>query len=318
MEMAAPSPRFAFVFPGQGSQSVGMLAALAAVQPAIEATFREAAEALGEDLWSLAQYGPAERLDQTVHTQPVLLAAGVAVYRAWRAAGGPVPTLLAGHSLGEYTALVCAGALSFADGLRLVRRRAELMQEAVPLGAGAMAAVLGADVDFVEKACSEVRAVGLVEAANDNAPGQVVIAGERAAVEAALAWLAERGVRKAVRLPVSVPSHCALMRSAAEKLAAEFAAVPWRMPEIPVVHNAETRPARDLSDLLALLSAQLYRRVRWREVVHSLAASVARIGECGPGRVLTGLVRRILPSVDARSLSEPEIFAKTLAEWSQP
>lgn len=316
MSEISTAPRLAFVFPGQGSQSVGMLAALAASRPEIEATFQEAGEVLGLDLWGMVREGPAEALDRTVNTQPALLAAGVAVFRAWRAAGGPEPAVVAGHSLGEYTALVCAGALSFAEGLRLVRRRAELMQEAVPPDAGAMAAVLGADEALIAEACQAAGARGVVEAANDNAPGQIVIAGERDAVEAALAWLAQRGVRKAVRLPVSVPSHCALMKPAAERLALDLAAVDWRMPLIPVIHNAQARPAHSVEDLRGLLSEQLHRPVRWRACVERLGEGPVRVGECGPGRVLTGLVRRIRPDADARALGEPEFFAKALAEWA--
>lgn len=316
MSSPNPSSRLAFVFPGQGSQSVGMLSELAASRPEVESTFREASDWLGFDLWRLIREGPAEDLDRTVNTQPALLAAGVAVYRAWRAAGGERPAVSAGHSLGEYTALVCAGALPFADGLRLVRRRAELMQEAVPAGAGAMAAVLGAEEALVEEACRVGRASGIVEAANDNAPGQIVIAGERAAVEAALAWLATQGVRKAVRLPVSVPSHCALMKPAAERLAEDLARLELRMPEVPVIHNAEARAAHDVEDMRALLYQQLFRPVRWRACVERLGEGALRVGECGPGRVLTGLVRRIRPDAEVRPLGEAEVFAKSVEEWA--
>lgn len=311
----APFPTLAFVFPGQGSQAVGMLAGLAAERPEVVATFTEASAVLGFDLWALVQHGPATELDRTVNTQPALLAASVAVFRAWRAAGGAMPQAMAGHSLGEYSALVCAGALGFADGLRLVRRRAELMQAAVPLGSGAMAAVLGAEPGLIEEACRAVRGSGIVEPANDNAPGQVVIAGEREAVEAAIAWLAACGVRKVVRLPVSVPSHCSLMRDAAERFAAALGAVRWQMPRVPVIHNAAARAATDLEELIALLAEQLYRPVRWRACVEALPAGPLHVAECGPGKVLCGLIRRIRSDVSLKALGEPEEFAAALGEW---
>ncbi len=312
---AVPPQRLAFVFPGQGSQAVGMLVGLAGERPEIRVTFAEASEVLGFDLWALVQHGPAAELDRTVNTQPALLAASVAVFRAWRAAGGAMPQAMAGHSLGEISALVCAGALGFADGLRLVRRRAELMQAAVPLGAGAMAAVLGAEPVLIEECCEAVRESGVVEPANDNAPGQIVIAGEREAVEAAIAWLAARGVRKVVRLPVSVPSHCSLMRAAAERFAAALGTVRWRMPQVPVIHNAAGRAATDLEELLALLSEQLYRPVRWRACVEALPAGPLCVAECGPGKVLCGLIRRIRSDVSLKALGEPEEFAAALGEW---
>src|SRR5690606_24885563 len=234
-------PTLAFVFPGQGSQSVGMLADLAQSHPVIRETFAEASEGAGVDLWSLAQQGPEETLNQTEYTQPALLAAGVAVWRAWQAQGGPQPAMLAGHSLGEYTALVAAGALSLHDGARLVRLRGQLMQEAAPAGSGAMAAVLGAEDAVVEEVCTQASSSGIVVPANYNSPGQIVIGGDAAAVDAALALLAERGVRKAVKLAVSVPSHTPLMRQAADRLGEAMSGLQWQAPSLPVVQNVDAQ-----------------------------------------------------------------------------
>lgn len=306
----------AFVFPGQGSQAPGMLAGLAARHPEVEAAFAEASEGAGVDLWAIAAAAGDPRLDQTEFTQPALLAAGIGVWRAWRAQGGPVPARLAGHSLGEYTALVAAGSLSLADGARLVRARGQLMQLAAPAGVGAMAAVIGAEDTLVAEACAEASDDGVVVPANFNSPGQVVIGGHAAAVERALAILAERGVRKAVTLPVSVPSHTPLMRDAADRLAGAIADVAWQPPSLPVVQNVDARVHDDVASIRDALVRQLYLSVRWSECMQALAAQGAtRIAECGPGKVLAGLCRRIDRSLDARALGEPDDFDAALAAW---
>jgi [acyl-carrier-protein] S-malonyltransferase len=308
----------AFVFPGQGSQAPGMLAALAARHPEVEAAFAEASAGAGVDLWPIAAGGDP-RLDQTEFTQPVLLAAGIAVWRVWQSLGGPAPARLAGHSLGEYTALVAAGVLALADGARLVRERGRLMQAAVPAGAGAMAAVIGAEDAVVAEACREASGDagdGVVVPANFNSPGQVVIGGDAAAVERALAALAERGVRKAVQLPVSVPSHTPLMRGAAERLAAAMDTVAWQAPALPVVQNVEACAYQDPAAIRDALVRQIYLPVRWTGCVQALAAQGAtRIAECGPGKVLAGLCRRIDRSLDARALGEPDDLDAALAAW---
>jgi [acyl-carrier-protein] S-malonyltransferase len=314
----APSEsRLAFVFPGQGSQSLGMLAALAAAQPQVRQTFDEASAALGLDLWKLSQEGPESELNRTENTQPALLAAGVAVWRCWLARGGARPALMSGHSLGEYTALVCAGALSLTDAARLVQTRGRLMQSAVAVGQGAMAAVLGAEDALVEQVCAEVAGDEVVQPANYNSPGQIVIAGDAAAVDRALAALAEQGVRKAVKLAVSVPSHCALMRGAAEALAGALESVEISLPEIPVIQNVAAQSSSDLSSLRAALAGQLEQPVRWTDCVNALAAAGAtRIAECGPGKVLVGLVKRIDRSLEARALGSPEDLSAALEAWA--
>ena len=306
----------AFVFPGQGSQSVGMLAELAARAPVVRATFDEASAGAGADLWTLSQQGPEAELNRTEFTQPALLAAGVAVWRAWREAGGAAPTHLAGHSLGEYTALVCAGAIELAAGAALVRERGRLMQAAVPAGVGSMAAVLGADDAVIAQACADAAQGEVVAPANFNSPGQTVIAGHAAAVDRALALLAERGVRKALKLPVSVPSHCALMREAAQALRERIAALAWRLPAIPVVQNADAAAHAGLAAIQDALVRQLYLPVRWTGCVEALArAGVARVAECGPGKVLAGLVKRIDKALDARALGTPADFDAALQSW---
>jgi len=280
-----------------------MLAELAARQPEVRAAFDEASQGCGADLWELSQDGPEERLNRTEFTQPALLAAGIAVWRAWQARGGAMPVLLSGHSLGEYTALVAAGALSLADGARLVRRRGQLMQSAVAEGQGAMAAVLGAEDSVVEAVCAEAAEGQVLSAANYNSPGQVVIAGDAAAVDRALAALAARGVRKAVKLAVSVPSHTGLMREAADALAVEMDAIAWTAPTIPVVQNVDASVHGDVAGIRAALVAQLHQPVRWTACVQALAAQGAtRVYECGPGKVLAGLVKRIDKSLEARAL----------------
>ena len=311
--MHPTTTHLAFVFPGQGSQSIGMLAELAAVYPVVRETFAEASDGAGVDLWTLSQDGPEGELNRTEFTQPALLAAGIAVWRAWQAAGGSQPALLAGHSLGEYSALVAAGALSLHDAAGLVRERGRLMQDAVPAGVGAMAAVLGADDALIAEICEQVADNEIVAPANYNSPGQTVIAGHAAAVDRALAKLAENGVRKAIKLPVSVPSHTALMGGAAEKLAERMANIAWHMPSIPVVQNADVRSFDDVSDIREALARQLHQPVQWTGCVQELRdRGIAHVLECGPGKVLTGLIKRIDKTLDARALGMPVDFDAAL------
>lgn len=306
--------RLAFVFPGQGSQSLGMLADLAAGHGAIRATFDAASAALGQDLWALAQEGPEAALNSTENTQPVLLAAGVAVFRAWQAAGGRAPDYLAGHSLGEYTALVAGGALSLEDGVRLVALRGRLMQQAVPAGEGAMAAILGLDDDVVRQCCAEAATAGVVEAVNFNAPGQVVIAGASTAVATAIEKLKAAGAKRALPLPVSVPSHCALMKPAAEQLRVALADVAFNLPVIPVVQNVAARIEPDAAAMRDALVRQLHSPVLWVQTVEALAGlGVSRALECGPGKVLCGLNKRIVKELECASLENAESFAAALA-----
>lgn len=301
---------FAFVFPGQGSQSVGMMAAYGE-SAVIRQAFAEASDALGEDLWQMVADGPAELLAQTVNTQPLMLTAGVAVYREWIARGGAVPALVAGHSLGEYSALVAAGALDFQEAVKLVRLRARAMQEAVPQGEGAMAALLGLDEAAAVAACAEAAQGEVVSAANLNSPGQIVIAGSRAAVERAMLAAKARGAKRAVLLPVSAPFHCALMKPAAERLQLRLAEIEVRVPSIPVLNNVdvavEDQPAR-IKDALV---RQAYSPVRWIETVQEVARrGASHVFECGPGKVLAGMTKRIEGSLvggaiaDAASLEE--------------
>ena len=280
------------MFPGQGSQSVGMLATLAATAPAVIHTFAEASAALGYDLWELCQQGPADRLSETERTQPAMLAAGVAVWRAWRQRGGHAPQLMAGHSLGEYSALVCAGAIDFAAATDLVRFRGQAMQRAVPAGTGAMAAVLGLDDTLVEAACAEAARDGVVQPVNYNSAGQLVIAGHAAAVARAIEACKARGARRAVLLPVSVPSHSALMKPAAEELRTRLQALPIQPPALPVY--AFDGGLHDGPDAIRdSLYRQLFNPVRWSAIVAAMIAAGARqLIECGPGKVLAGLARR--------------------------
>ena len=307
----------ALVFPGQGSQSIGMLAELSELHPSIKTTFEEASDGAGVDLWALSQAGPEEMLGRTEYTQPALLAAGIAVWRLWQHQGGATPAVLAGHSLGEYTALVAAGALSLKDGAHLVRIRGQLMQDAAPAGVGAMAAVLGADDALVEAVCTEASGAQVVVPANYNSPGQIVIGGDAAAVDRALALLAERGVRKAVKLAVSVPSHTPLMREAANRLAHTMAGLHWKVPALPVVQNVDAQVHASVDAICDALVRQLYLPVQWNGCVQALAArGVNRIGECGPGKVLAGLIKRIDKSLDARALGTPAEFAAAIEEWN--
>ena len=310
------SSQLAFVFPGQGSQSVGMLAELSEMHPVVREAFVEASEGAGVDLWALSQGGPEEMLNRTEYTQPALLAAGVAVWRAWQQQGGVSPSRLAGHSLGEYTALVAAGALTLHDGAHLVRLRGQLMQDAAPAGVGAMAAVIGAEDDLVAEICNEASATQVVVPANYNSPGQIVIGGDADAVDRAIALLNERGVRKVVKLAVSVPSHTPLMREAANRLAEAMRGMDWRMPSLPVVQNVDAQVHADVDAIRDALVRQLYLPVRWTDCVQALAGQgVTRIAECGPGKVLTGLAKRIDKSLEARSLATVGEFQSALEEW---
>jgi len=306
---------FAFVFPGQGSQSVGMLGALSAAQPAVQATFAQASEVLGYDLWRLTSAGPAEDLNATERTQPAMLAAGVATWRTWQARGGALPALVSGHSLGEFTALVCAGALDFAPAIALVRCRGELMQAAVPAGSGAMAAILGLDDAAVEAACREAAQGEVVEPANYNSPGQVVIAGAAAAVQRAIGAAKARGAKRAVLLPVSVPSHSSLMQGAAVRLQERLAALEVRVPKIRYLSAVDARPHEDPQEIRALLVRQLSSPVRWSQTLSALSAGLAQVIECGPGKVLTGLNRRIEKRADLTflALEDPASLDAALA-----
>ena len=304
----------AWVFPGQGSQAVGMLAELAVANPVVQETFAEASAALGLDLWALAQNGPEAVLNATQNTQPVLLTAGIAVWRAWLQAGGARPDYVAGHSLGEYTALVAAGVLSLADGVRLVAERGRLMQEAVPAGEGAMAAILGLDDAAVIAACAEAGQGEVVSAVNFNAPGQVVIAGRTAAVQRAIELLKAAGAKRALPLPVSAPSHCDLMRPAATRLAQHLTTIPFNDPVIPVVQNVSARVAGDRASLQAALLEQLYSPVRWVESVQWLVDhGVTCFIESGPGKVLTGLDKRIAKDAEHLAIDAPDAFQAALA-----
>ncbi|WP_343463262.1 ACP S-malonyltransferase [Pantoea sp.] len=307
--------QFAFVFPGQGSQTVGMLAELAAEHPQVEATFREASDALGYDLWQLVQQGPAEELNKTWQTQPALLAASVAVYRVWQSKQGPQPTLMAGHSLGEYSALVCAGVIDFADAVKLVELRGKLMQEAVPEGTGAMQAIIGLDDEAIRKACEESAQGQVVSPVNFNSPGQVVIAGNKEAVERAGAACKAAGAKRALPLPVSVPSHCALMKPAAEKLALALENVTFSAPRVPVVNNVDVKCETDAAAIRSALVRQLYSPVRWTEAVEYIATqNVEQLFEMGPGKVLTGLTKRIVDSLTAAAVNDPASLSAALTQ----
>jgi [acyl-carrier-protein] S-malonyltransferase len=295
---------FAFVFPGQGSQQIGMMDGFAG-HPVVRATFDEASQALGEDLWQLVQQGPADALNLTRNTQPLMLAAGVATWRAWQDAGGSPPAYVAGHSLGEYSALVAAGALAFGDAVPLVRFRAEAMQQAVASGVGAMAAVIGADDEAIAEACREAAQGEVVEPVNFNAPGQIVIAGNKAAVERAMIAAKARGAKRAVMLPVSAPFHSSLLAPAAERLADRLAQVKIGAPAIPVVHNADVRTHATPDEIRDALARQAASPVRWTETVRWLAAQgVTGVVECGPGKVLAGLARRIDDRLQSFALTD--------------
>jgi len=281
----------AFVFPGQGSQQIGMMSGFAGHR-VVRDTFAEASDALGEDLWKLVDEGPADALGLTRNTQPVMLAAGVAVWRAWQAGNGRAPAFMAGHSLGEYSALVAAGALAFRDAVPLVRFRAEAMQDAVAAGVGAMAAVIGADDAAVTEACRDAAQGEVVEPVNFNAPGQIVIAGNKSAVERAIAAAKARGAKRAMLLPVSAPFHSSLLKPAAARLSTRLAEVEFRAPAIPVIHNVDVQPHTTPDEIRSALAQQAASPVRWTETVRALAArGVTQVVECGPGKVLAGLAR---------------------------
>jgi [acyl-carrier-protein] S-malonyltransferase len=307
---------FVFVFPGQGSQSVGMLAALAAAHPVVRTTFEEAARVLGYDLWALVSEGPEAALNATERTQPAMLAAGVATWRAWRERGGAPPAAVSGHSLGEFTALVCAGSLEFGAAVDLVRFRGAAMQAAVPEGGGAMAAILGLDDEAVLALCREAARDGVVEPVNYNSPGQVVIAGDTAAVQRALEAARTRGAKRAVTLPVSVPAHSSLMRTAGDRLRSRLADIEVRAPGIRYVSAVDAAAHEDPGEIRALLVRQLSSPVRWTQTLRALcSAEVAQVIECGPGRVLTGLNRRIerREGLSFLALEDPQSLAAALA-----
>jgi [acyl-carrier-protein] S-malonyltransferase len=307
---------FAFVFPGQGSQSVGMLAPLAAAEPLVQETFAEASEVLGYDLWKLCQGGPEDELGKTERTQPAMLAAGVATWRVWRKHGGRMPAAMAGHSLGEYSALVAAGSLEFADALRLVELRGQLMQGAVPEGQGGMVAVVGLDDAGVEKLCASYTGGLVLEPVNYNAPGQVVVAGQADALKWLEANAKGAGARMVVRLPVSVPSHCSLMKAAALQLSGRLTQVDFKAPAVPVLHNLDAAPREQAVALRSALREQLYKPVRWAQTVQALARDgVGAFFECGPGKVLAGLNKRILDKgVTSVALEEPAGIEQALAK----
>jgi [acyl-carrier-protein] S-malonyltransferase len=306
----------AFVFPGQGSQSVGMLAALGAAEPVVRETFADASEVLGYDLWQLVQSGPEADIGATERTQPAMLAAGVATWRVWLRHGGPRPVAMAGHSLGEYSALVCSDALDFREGIDLVRYRGQLMQQAVPLGEGAMAAILGLDDAELELACREAAQGQVVEPVNFNAPGQTVIAGNAAAVARAMEAAKARGAKRAVLLPVSVPSHSSLMRDAAGRLAERLAQVTLRMPNVADVYTVDVRTHASPDGIRQSLTEQLFKPVRWADTVRAmLGRGATTLVECGPGKVLTSLNKRIerRPDLQMLALEDPSSMAAALA-----
>ena len=307
----------AFVFPGQGSQSVGMLAELAGAFPLVGATFAEASEALGYDLWKLVQEGPAEELNKTHITQPAMLTAGIAVWRIMQDQGKANPVVVAGHSLGEYSALVAAGALSFVDAVKLVAERGRLMQEAVPAGQGGMAAILGLDDATVIGVCEAAAQGEVLSAVNFNAPGQVVVAGSATAVERVVDAAKEAGAKRALPLPVSVPSHCALMQPAAEKLAEQLAGVSISAPAIPIINNVDVASISDADAIRDALVRQLYSPVRWVETVQKMVQDgVDTLVECGPGKVLVGLNKRIEKSMNAMAVFDAASLEKALTELS--
>ncbi len=305
--------KFAMVFPGQGSQSLGMLADLAAQFPIVEATFSEASSVLGYDLWQLVQQGPAEELNKTWQTQPALLTASVAIWRVWQHQGGKLPTLMAGHSLGEYSALVCAGVLDFKQAASLVELRGKLMQEAVPEGTGAMYAIIGLDNESIAKACEESAQGQVVSPVNFNSPGQVVIAGNKEAVERAGAACKAAGAKRALPLPVSVPSHCALMKPAADKLAEALENIEFQAPIFPVVNNVDVKTEVSPEAIRSALVRQLYNPVRWTESVEFIAAEgVELLLEVGPGKVLTGLTKRIVDTLAAAPVNDVATLTSAL------
>jgi [acyl-carrier-protein] S-malonyltransferase len=310
--------KVAFLFPGQGSQSVGMLASLAEHFPVISTTFEQASDVLNYDLWKLCQSGPDDKLNQTAVTQPAMLAAGIASYRCWTQSGGIIPQFMAGHSLGEYSALVASGVLNFEDAIRTVALRGQLMQEASPAGVGAMAAILGLDDEVLIGLCTSYEGPEVVSCANFNSPGQVVIAGNRSAVEQVCELASAAGARRAIMLPVSVPSHCVLMEPAAEKLQAALRQLSFNQAQVPVVQNADVKVYEDSSDIINALSRQLWQPVQWTATIeHLKAQGVDQFIECGPGKVLAGLNRRISRESATVALTDPESIQSTLELTSQ-
>lgn len=304
-----------FVFPGQGSQKIGMLAELAAEFPVVGQTFAEASSVLGYDLWSLVQTGTQDEINLTERTQPLLLTASVAVWRAWQEKNGTRPALMAGHSLGEWSALVCAGVVDFKDAVRLVQQRGKFMQEAVPAGQGAMAAIIGLDDALILDACKKAEQGEVVAAVNFNSPGQVVIAGTATAVERASALCKEAGAKRALPLPVSAPFHTELMRPAADRLAEQIAATIFSVPEIPVVHNVTAEVETNPEKIKALMIEQIYSPVRWVECVNTMTAKgIAITLECGPGKVLSGLNKRINTDLVTVSVEKPEELLAALTD----
>lgn len=305
----------AFVFPGQGSQSIGMATDLANHHPEVKQLFQQASDVLGLDLWRLTAEGPETELNQTQNTQPALLATGVALWQVWCKQTDLRPAWLAGHSLGEYTALVCANALSFADGIKLVAQRGKLMQEAVPAGVGAMAAILGLEDAQIIEICAAAAENEVVSAVNFNSPGQVVIAGNAAAVERAMAACKDAGAKRAVPLPVSVPSHCALMLPAAEKLANQLENTAFDTPKIQLVHNVDVTPHAEPSAIRAALKQQLYQPVRWVDSIKFMAGQgVTRFVECGPGKVLIGLNKRIVKEAEHFTFYDNETLSNVVEQ----
>lgn len=308
------SSHLAFVFPGQGSQKIGMLSELAAEFPIVQQTFAEASEVLGYDLWTLVQTGTQEEINLTERTQPLLLTASVAVFRVWQERNGAVPALMAGHSLGEWSALVCAGVVVFKDAVKLVQQRGKFMQEAVPAGQGAMAAIIGLDDVLIIAACKKAEQGEVVSAVNFNSPGQVVIAGAAAAVERACALCKEAGAKRALPLPVSAPFHTELMRPAAERLAEQITATVFSTPFVPVVHNVTAATETNPEKIKALMIEQIYSPVRWVECVNAMVdKGITLTLECGPGKVLSGLNKRISTELNTVSVEKPEELLSALA-----
>ncbi len=307
--------KFAIAFPGQGSQSVGMLAELAAEYPVVKATFDEASQVLGYDLFQLVMDGPAEELNKTWRTQPALLTSSVALWRVWQSLNAPMPAVMAGHSLGEYSALVCSGALAFTDAVKLVELRGLAMQEAVPEGVGAMAAIIGLDNESIAANCEKAAQGQVVSPVNFNSPGQVVIAGHKEAVERANVLMKESGAKRALPLPVSVPSHCALMKPAAEKLAVALQSIEIKAPAIAVINNVDVSTETDAARIKDALVRQLFSPVRWTETIEAVAnAGVEFEVEMGPGKVLSGLVKRIDKRVDGAAINDPASLQDILAK----
>ena len=308
------SAHLAFVFPGQGSQKIGMLAELAAIYDVVEKTFAQASEVLGYDLWDLLQSGESDAINMTECTQPLLLTSSVAIWRVWQQNEGLEPAFMAGHSLGEWSALVCAGVVDFADAVRIVQQRGKFMQEAVPAGQGAMAAIIGLADDKIIEVCAEAAEGECVAAVNFNSPGQVVIAGTVAAVERAMALCKEAGAKRTLPLPVSAPFHTEMMRPAADRLAGKIATTIFYAPKIPIVHNVSAAVELEPEAIKALMIEQIYRPVLWTDCVKALAGKgVTKLVECGPGKVLSGLAKRIDRSLAAYPAETPEALEKALA-----